>query len=77
LPKSGRLRETGKVDAVHALLAGEEYLFQKKIAQMLDIHHETIKRMLRDNLNVHNLNFKRVPRALNNSQKAVRIQVSR
>jgi hypothetical protein len=77
LPRFGWPRDTGKVDAFCALIEGEGYLSQKKIAQMLGIHHETVKRILRNDLNMRKVNFKWVPHALNSSQKAVRVPVLR
>jgi hypothetical protein len=74
---SGRPHDTGNLDAVRALIKGEGHLPQMKIAQMLGIHDETVKRILRDELNMVKLPFKWVPHALDSSQKAVRIQVSR
>jgi hypothetical protein len=50
---------------------------QKKVAQMLGIHHETVKHILRDDLNMRKAYFKRVTHAVNSSQKAVQVQVSR
>jgi hypothetical protein len=76
LPKSRRPRDTGKVHAVPALIEGEGYISQKKIAQMLGIHHETVKHILRDDVNMPKGNSKSVPHALDSSQKAIRIQVS-
>jgi transposase len=77
LPKSGRRRDTGKVGAVRVLTEGEGCLSQKKIAQMLGVHHKTIKRLLRDDLTMRKVNFKWVLHALGSSQKAVGVQVSR
>jgi hypothetical protein len=48
-----------------------------KITQMRGIHHQLAKRNLGDDLNMYKVNFKWVPHALDNSQKAVRVQVSR
>jgi hypothetical protein len=76
LPRSGRLCDIGKVDAVRALSEGKRNLSRKKIASMLSIDHETVKCVLRDDLNMRKVNFKWVPYALNDSQKACRIQVS-
>jgi transposase len=64
--------DTGKVDALCTLIEGDGYLSQKKIAQILGVHLETIKRILRDGLNMRRVNFKWVPHALNSSQRAVR-----
>jgi hypothetical protein len=58
LPRSGKPGDTGKVEAVRALIKGEEYLSLKKMAQMLCVHDDTIKRILRDDLNIHNMNSK-------------------
>jgi hypothetical protein len=73
----GRPRDTVEVNAVSALIEGEGYRFQKKIAPMLGVHHETIKGILRDYLNICKLNFKWMPHALDSSQKASCVQVSR
>jgi transcriptional regulator with XRE-family HTH domain len=77
LPSSGRPRDTGKVDAIRARIEDERYLSQKKIAQILGIHHETVKRILRDGTNMRKVNFKWVSHALNSFPKAVRVQISR
>jgi hypothetical protein len=58
LPRSGRPRDTGEVDAVHALIESEGYLSQKKIGKMLGVRHGTIKSILRDDLNMCQVNFK-------------------
>jgi Mn-dependent DtxR family transcriptional regulator len=58
LARSRRLRDIGEVDTIRALMESEEYLSQKKIAQMLGIHHETVKYILRNNLNTCMVNFK-------------------
>jgi hypothetical protein len=58
LSRSGKPGDTGKVEAVRALIKGEEYLSPKKMAQMLCVHHDTIKRILRDDLNIHSVNSK-------------------
>jgi hypothetical protein len=58
LPKSERRRDTRKVGAVRVLTEGEGCLSQKKIAQMLGVHHKTIKRLLRDDFTMRNVNFK-------------------
>jgi hypothetical protein len=76
LPKSGRFRETGKVDTLRTLIEGLGYLSQKKIAQMMGSYHETVKHVLRDDLNIRKVSFKWVPHALNNSQRALLAQVS-
>jgi hypothetical protein len=44
---------------------------------MLGPHNETIKCILRGDLNMHKVNFKGVLHALDSSQKAVRVQVLR
>jgi hypothetical protein len=77
LSRCGRPHDTGKVDAARALIEGEGYLSQKKAAQILGVHHETIKHSLRDDLNMGKVNFKQVLHAPNSSQKAVRVEVSR
>jgi histone-lysine N-methyltransferase SETMAR len=77
LPRSGRPRDLGKIDAVRALIEGEGYLSQKKIAQILSMHHETVKSILREDLNMRKVNFKWLPHMLNASQKASRVEVSR
>jgi phenylpyruvate tautomerase PptA (4-oxalocrotonate tautomerase family) len=59
------------------LIEGDRYLYQEKIAQMLDIHHESVKHILRDALNMPKVNIKCVPHALDSSQKAVLVKVSR
>jgi hypothetical protein len=60
LSRFGRPYDTGTVDAVRGLIEDERHLYWKNIAQMLGIHHETVKRILRDNLNMHKVNFKRM-----------------
>jgi hypothetical protein len=59
------------------LIEGGGCLSQKTIAHMPGVHHETIKRVLRDGVNMRKVNFKLVSHALKSSQKAVRVQVSR
>jgi hypothetical protein len=58
LPRSEKPPDTGKVDRVRALIEGEGYLSQKKIAQVLGIHHETVKQILRDDPNARKVNSK-------------------
>jgi hypothetical protein len=66
-------RDTGEF-ALRALIEGEGYLSQANTAQMLDIHYETVKVILRYDLSMRRVNFKWVPHELNISQKAVRVQ---
>jgi hypothetical protein len=75
LPRFGRPRDTGKVDAVRALIEGEGCLSHENIAQILGVHRETVKRILRHDLNMRKVNFKWVPHALDNCEKAVRVRV--
>jgi hypothetical protein len=77
LLRSRRPSNTGEIDAVRALIEGQGYLSHKKIAQILGAHHEAIKGILRNDLNMRKVNFKWVPHALDSSHKAVRVQVSR
>jgi hypothetical protein len=70
-------RYTGKIDAVHALMSGEGYRPQKKIAEILRIHRETIKRISRDEVNMRKASFKWVLPAPNSPQEAVWAQVLR
>jgi hypothetical protein len=58
LPRPGRPFDTENVDALGALIEGEGYVSEKKVTQMLGIHHETVKRILRDDLNKRKMNFK-------------------
>jgi hypothetical protein len=44
---------------------------------MLGIHHETVKRIRHNDFNLPKVNFSWVPRALNRSQKVIRVQVFR
>jgi histone-lysine N-methyltransferase SETMAR len=76
LPRSGSSRDTANIDAVRAPIESEESLSQKKIAHILGIHHETVKSILRSDLNMRKVNFKWLLHALNNSQKAARAEVS-
>jgi hypothetical protein len=77
LARSGVPRDTGKVDAVRALVESEGCLSQKKIAHILGIHHETVKSILRDDLTMRKVNCKWLRHALKSSQKAARVEVSR
>jgi hypothetical protein len=77
LPRSGMPRDTADIDAVRALIESEGYLSQKEIAHVLRIHREKVKSILRGDLNMRKVNFKWLPHALNSSQKAARVDVSR
>jgi hypothetical protein len=44
---------------------------------MPGIHHETVKDILRDDLNMGNVNFKLVPHTLNSFHKPVRAEMPR
>jgi predicted transcriptional regulator len=77
LPVPGRPRDTGKVDDLYALIEGEEDLSQKKIAQMLGMHHEAVRCIWSDDLSIRKGNFKRILHRLDSSQTAARVQVSR
>jgi hypothetical protein len=52
LPRSGDPRDTGKVNSVHALIEGEGYLSEEKIAQMLGSYCETVTHIWRDDLSI-------------------------
>jgi hypothetical protein len=58
LPTSARPHDTGNVHTVRALIKGEGYLSQKKIAQMPGLHDETVTHVLRDDFNMHKESFK-------------------
>jgi hypothetical protein len=77
LPRPGGPRDTEKVDAIRALIEGRGWLCRKKIAQMLGVHLETMKRLLRNDLKMRKMNFQLVQHAPGSSQKAVRVQFSR
>jgi hypothetical protein len=72
LPRSGGPHDIGKIDDVRVLMEAEEYLSQKKMAQMPSTHHETVKQVLRYDLNMREVNCKWTSRALDSSQKPVR-----
>jgi hypothetical protein len=59
------------------LIEAEGHLSQKKIAQMLGVPREKIKRILRDGLNIGKVNAEWVPHAPDSSKKGVWVQVSR
>jgi hypothetical protein len=46
-------------------------------AHILGIHHDIVKSILRSDLNMRKVNFKWLPHALNSSQKAARVEISR
>jgi hypothetical protein len=56
LSRSESPRDTGKVYLVPELIEGEGCLSQKKIADMLGIRRETVKRVSHDNLKMRKLN---------------------
>jgi hypothetical protein len=51
------------------LIKGEGYQSEKKIVQPLGIHHEIVKHISRDELNVRKVNFKWVPHVLKTFEK--------
>jgi hypothetical protein len=51
-------RSIEHVDAIRALLAENLYLSQKQIACIRRIYHSTVKRVLRGDLLLRNVNFK-------------------
>jgi DNA-binding transcriptional regulator LsrR (DeoR family) len=55
------------VDAARAPVESQGHLCQKKIAQKLGIHRETVKRILRDDLHPPKVNFKWIPQTLDSS----------
>jgi hypothetical protein len=76
-PRSERPCDTGKVDTVGALVESEGCLSHKKTEHILGIHHETLKSILHEDLNMRKVNFKWLPPALNSSQRVARVEVSR
>jgi hypothetical protein len=58
LPRSGRARDTGNIDAARALIESKGSLSQKTTAHILGIHHETVQFILRGDLNMRIVNFK-------------------
>jgi hypothetical protein len=56
--RTDRLRSIEYMDAICALLADDLYLPQKRIASILNIHQDTVKRILRQELWLRNVNCK-------------------
>jgi histone-lysine N-methyltransferase SETMAR len=77
LPRPGRPRDPGNVDAVRELIESEGFLSQKQIGHMLGFHHDTVKRILCEDLQMRKVNCKWIPHTLSSSQKAARVQVSK
>jgi hypothetical protein len=77
LPRSGRWRDTGRLDAVRALIRGQGYLSWENTAQTLDIHHETAKCILRDGLHMGKVNIMWLPQARDSSEKTAWVELSR
>jgi hypothetical protein len=78
-PRINRLRSTEHIDAIHALLADDPHLSQKRIACILSIHQNTVKCVLcenREDLWFQKVNFKWILHLLDDNQKLERIRLS-
>jgi hypothetical protein len=58
LPRPGRPRDPGNIDAVRDLIESEGFLSQKQSGHMLGVHHEPAKRILREDLQMRKMNCK-------------------
>jgi hypothetical protein len=53
------------------------YRSQKKIARLSSLHHDVVKRLIKEELNLRRVNFKRAPHTLTASQKMEGVIISR
>jgi hypothetical protein len=67
-PRTHHLRSIEDVSAIRTLLADNPSLLQK-IAYIRNNHQKTVKHILRDNFSLRKINFKWIPRLLDDNQK--------
>jgi hypothetical protein len=73
-PKPGRRSE--KLPVMKTMIEEKPYLSQRKIAQTLSLHHNIVKRLITEELNLRRVNFKKVPHTLTASHKLRRVTIS-
>jgi hypothetical protein len=66
-----------KVRVIRTMIEGNPYLSQKKIAYTLSLHHDIVKRLIPEELNLRRVNFEWVPHTLTSSQNLERVKISR
>ena len=76
-PRAGRPRKDHLVPEVQSLLDENQFLSQKKLASMLNVHTDVIHRILQEDLGLTRVNFRWIPYRLNQSQKEVRVRLSK
>jgi hypothetical protein len=65
------------VEAVRALTGAAGYLCEKNITHMLGLHDETVKRILRKDLNMRKVNFEWVLDTQDIVYKGAQVEISR
>jgi len=77
LPRPGRPRDPTNIAKIRDLIQENPFLSQKKICQILGIHHQTARRIIEEDLQFRRINFRWIPHSLDSSQKASRVRVAK
>jgi hypothetical protein len=75
-PRSDYARSTEYVNAIRALLANNICLSNKRIACILGIHQNIVKRVLPEDLSIRKVNFKWIPHLFDDDEKLKRVRLS-
>jgi hypothetical protein len=65
-----------KLLVIKARIKERSFLSQEKIVQILSLHHDLVKRLITEELNMRRVDLKQVPDALTASPKLERVKIS-
>jgi AraC-like DNA-binding protein len=69
LPRHGRLTDSENADRIRELLESEPYISQETLSRRLNLHHNTVHRILAEEFGLCKVNFKWIPHSLTESHK--------
>jgi hypothetical protein len=77
LPRPGRPIDPGNADRMRELLESEPYISQNTLSRRLNLQHNIVHRILKEELGLSKVNFKSIPHSMRKShkQKPVRISI--
>jgi hypothetical protein len=75
LPRPVQLIDPENIDRIRRLLENEPYISQKTLSRRLNLHYNTVHRILTEKLGLYKVDFKWIPHSLTelHKQESVRI----
>jgi hypothetical protein len=76
LPRLGGSIDLENADRIKELLESELYISQKTLSRRLNLHHDTVHRILTEEFGLGKVNFNWIPHSLTESHKQKRVRIS-